>query len=299
MKRREFVTASLGWAAMAAAAPAWGRSAAAARHRLACNSWPFRGYFDTPEMHHYRDPKLPLLDQAEFPTFLADTFGIHAVEFLPQHFADTSPGYVARVKAGVRKARSRVVNLMGVELPGGVYNPHLDGARALAAGRLWIDIAVALNAPSATFVLGGPPPFDTRRAAEHLRPILDYARSRRVKMLFHNDDIRRESADQILAVLAALDSPDAGTCPDFGNFAPKSAAYALETLKRLIPHASNICHAKDGIAEGGKFYGDDFAASMRATEAAGFRGHYSLEFEGLGPAIPGVRALLAKTLRYL
>ena len=54
--------------------------------RLACNSWPFRGYFDTPQMPGYRDPKLPLLTQADFPQFLADQFHIHNVEFLPQHF---------------------------------------------------------------------------------------------------------------------------------------------------------------------------------------------------------------------
>lgn len=298
MNRRYFLRATLAAAAGGAATAAWAR-AYNPKARLACNSWPFRGYFDTPAMHHYRDPSLPLLDQVQFPTFLADTFGIHAVEFLPQHFAETGAAYVAQVRAGVRKAHARVVNLMGVEIPGGLYNPRLDAARALAAGRLWIDIAAALGCPSATFVLGGPPPFDAKTAAANLRPILAYARSRRVKVLFHNDDIRRESADLILAVLAALDSPDAGTCPDFGNFAPKSPAYALETLKRLIPHATNICHAKDGIAENGKFYADDFAASMRATKAAGFRGHYSLEFEGLGPAVAGVRALMAKTLRYL
>lgn len=265
--------------------------------RIACNSWPFRGYFDTPEMHHYRNPRFPLLQQAQFPEFLADTFGIHAVEFLPQHFAETSAAYVAEVKRGVEKAHSTVVNLMGVEIPGGLYNPHLDQEKAMAAARTWIDIAVALGSPSATFPLGGKPPFDTRVAAGNLRPIVAYARKRNIRVLFHNDDIRRETAAQILEVMGYLHHAGVGTCPDFGNFAPRSAAYALETLRQLMPFASNICHAKDGIANDGvHFAADDFPASMAVTRQDHFRGHYSLEFEGLGDPIPGVRTLLEKTL---
>src|SRR5487761_1815157 len=149
--RREF-SAALSLAALAAAwkAPA---GQAGKKSRLACNSWPFRGYFDTPEMRHYRNPRFPLLNLADFPGFLADHFGLHQVEFLPQHFASTDPAYIARVQAAVHRARSRVVNLMGVEVPGGLYNPRLDQAAAMRAARLWIDIAARLGSPSATFPL--------------------------------------------------------------------------------------------------------------------------------------------------
>ena len=271
---------------------------AAKLRRITCNSWPFRGYFDTPEMHHYRNPRFPLLEQTKFPEFLADTFGIHSVEFLPQHFADTSPAYVNEVKQGVTRAHATVSNLMGVEIPGGLYNPHLDRDKAMAMARTWIDIAVTLGSPSATFPLGGPKPRDPRVAAENLRPIVAYARQHKIKVLFHNDDIESESADQILAVIHRLNSPGVGTCPDFGNFAPRSAAYALETLRKLMPYASNICHAKDGIApDGVKFFADDFPASMAVTRRHHFHGKYSMEFEGLGDPIPGIRTLIEKTMK--
>ncbi len=270
------------------------------KRRLACNSWPFRGYFDTPEMRRYRNPKFPLLRCEDFPEFLADHFGIHQVEFLPQHFNSTAPDYVARVEAGVRRAHSRVVNLMGVEIPGGLYNPHLDAHAALKAAKIWIDIAVRLGSPSATFPLSGPRPYHPAVAARNLRPIVVYARTRGVRVLFHNDDIHAESAPQILAVLHHLRAPNAGTCPDFGNFAVRSAAYALWTLRRLMPHAKNICHAKDGIAPDGRhFYADNFPMSMAVARRDDFAGAYSLEFEGLGDPIPGVHALMEKTLEYM
>jgi len=291
LSRRGFV----GGLAALSAGVMTGAPRPAPERRLTCNSWPFRGYFDTPAMHRYRDPRLPLLEQAEFPRFLADTFGIHAVEFLPQHFSSTSPAYVDAVRAGLAKAKSRVVNLMGAEVPGGLYNPHLNWDQVGPGVTRWLDIAVALACPSITFALGGSLPVDPAVAVRNLRPIVAAACRRRVQVLFHNDDIRRESAPQLRAIIRGLNG-QAGTCLDFGNFAPRSAAYTLETVRLLAPFCHHICHAKDGIGENGHFYADDFPASMRIMEGSGFRGFYSLEYEGTGgDAVAGVRQLLEKT----
>ena len=118
-------------------------------------------------------------------------------------------------------------------------------------------------------------------------------------MLFHNDDMRRESAEILTSLIEQLGRERTGTCPDFGNFSPKSVAFALSQLKMLAPYASNICHAKDGIAEKGKFYTDDFAASMKIMRDTGFEGLYSVEFEGLDAPLDGVRKLITLTEQYL
>jgi sugar phosphate isomerase/epimerase len=262
--------------------------------RIACNSWPFRGYFSTPGMTEFRDAKLPLLTQAEFPQFLADQLGIHNVEFLPQHFVTADAAEVAKVKAGLKKSGSRCVNLMGVDIPGGVYE-KADKQAILKAANLCVGVTAALGAPTLTVVLGGPGPADPAVAAENLRPFVDIAHARGLKVLFHNDSFDTETAEILTGVIKILGADRTGTCPDFGNFAPKSAAYALDQLKMLAPYATNICHAKDGIADSGKFYADDFPASMKVMRDAGFDGVYSLEFEGLGPAIDGVKKLLGMT----
>ena len=264
------------------------------RRRIACNSWPFRGYFDTPQLHEYRDPKLPSLTQAEFPQFLADHFNIHNVEFLPQHFVTTDPSEIAKVKDGLTKAKSRCCNLMGVDIPGGVYK-KADPQTFVKEANRWVDVAVALGAPSVTVALGGPGPVDPHAAADNLRPFVDVAQAHGIKVLFHNDSLELESAETLTAVIKLLGTDKTGTCPDFGNFATRSAAYALSQLKMLAPYASNICHAKDGIADSGKFSADDFPASMKVMRDAGFHGLYSLEFEGLGPALAGVQKLLGMT----
>ena len=275
------------------------RSGSDKLQRLACNSWPFRGYFDTPEMHEYRDTKDPLLTQEQFPEFLADHFKIHNVEFLPQHFVDTEPATIDKVKAGLLKASSRCCNLMGVELPGGVYNPKANREALAKDAERWIEVAVALGSPSITIALTGEGPVDPHTAVYNLKQTVVVAQHRGIKVLFHNDDIRRESAETITAIVQQFGRGRAGTCPDFGNFATRSATFALAQLRMLAPYASNICHSKGGIAEKGTFYADDFPASMKVMRDAGFRGVYSLEFEGVGDALEGVRKLMDVTLEYM
>jgi hypothetical protein len=251
--------------------------------RLACNSWPFRAYFDTPQMHRYRDPAFPLVAQAQFPEFLADQFNIHNVEFLPQHFPDTEPATIQAVKAGLAKANSVCCNLMGLDRK--TFTDQTD---------LWAGVASELASASITVALTGGPV-----TASELAPAVGKCNQRGIRILFHNDDVRRESAQILTTLIQQLGPTHTGACPDFGNFAPQSAAFALDQLRMLAPYAHGICHAKDGIAEKGVFHADDFAASMKVMHDAGFRGLYSLEFEGLGPPVEGVRALMELTEEYL
>ena len=297
-KRREFLR---GIAGLVAAGPTWARQRANSGKlgRLACNSWPFRAYFDTPEMASYRDAHYPLLTQADFPVFLADHFGIHNVEFLPQHFAGTDPSSIEKVKAGLKKAQSRCCNLMGLELRGGIFTKGVDRKAMAEEAEHWAVVAAALGSPSITIALNGDGAPEAHTAAYNLTPAVEAIHSHGIRVLFHNDDIKRETAETLAALVNELGRDRTGTCPDFGNFATRSADYALSQLRQLAPYASNICHSKDGIADNGKFYADDFPASMKAMKEAGFQGVYSLEFEGLGAPITGIQKLLTLTETFL
>jgi sugar phosphate isomerase/epimerase len=300
VKRRDFLCGAM-TASLLSSVPAWAlqKSSSGKLDRLASNSWPFRAYFDTPRMHEYRDTKYPLLTQEEFPQFLAENFKIHNVEFLSQHFVDTEPSTIDKVKTGLKKANSRCCNLMDVQLPGGVFADHTDRQAVTKEAERWVNVAAALGCPSITVALTGEGSAIPTTAARNLKPFVDVAHARGVKVLFHNDDIARESAETLVAVIKQLGPDRTGTCPDFGNFATRSADFALSQLRMLAPYASNICHSKDGIADKGKFYTDNFPASMRVMQEAGFKGIYSLEFEGLDTPLAGIRNLLNLTEKYM
>jgi sugar phosphate isomerase/epimerase len=250
-------------------------------------------------MHEYRDKQYPLITQAEFPEFLADHFKIHNVEFLPQHFLDTEPATIDKVKAGLKRANSRCCNLMGLEIPGGVFVEGSDRKAVVKEADRWTAVAVALGSPSITVALTGEGTTDGKTAAYNLTPFVDIASKRGIKVLFHNDSLQTESAEILTAVISQLGRERCGTCPDFGNFATRSASFALAQLRMLAPFAATLCHAKDGIADNGRFYADDFPACMKVMRDGGFQGLYSLEFEGLGKPIEGVRALLNLTEKNL
>jgi len=188
---------------------------------------------------------------------------------------------------------------MGVELPGGVFTYHADRQALAKEADRWVGVALALGSPSITVALTGEGPADPHTAADNLTPVVEAAHRHGIKVLLHNDDLQRESAETLTAVLKQLGRDRTGTCPDFGNFAIKSAAFALSQLRMLAPYASNICHSKDGIADKGKFYADDFPASMKIMHDTDFRGLYSLEFEGLDTPLDGVRKLMNLTEEYL
>jgi sugar phosphate isomerase/epimerase len=188
---------------------------------------------------------------------------------------------------------------MGVELPGGVFNSGANRQAMAQEAERWAGIAAALGSPSITIALTGKAAVDARVAAHNLAPAVDAVHRKHIKVLFHNDDIERENAEILTSVIQELGRNRTGTCPDFGNFATRSPEFALSQLRMLAPYASNICHAKDGIADRGKFYPDDFPASMKVMQDAWFRGVYSIEFEGLGDALEGVRKLRDLTEKYL
>jgi sugar phosphate isomerase/epimerase len=188
---------------------------------------------------------------------------------------------------------------MGVEIPGGVFTRGAGRQGAAKAAERWVGVAVALACPTITVALNGKGPADPHIAADNLTPFVEAAQARGIKVLFHNDSMETESAEILTTVIKQLGPTRTGTCPDFGNFATKSAAFALSQLQMLAPYASTICHSKDGIADRGKFYPDDFPASMKVMHDAGFKGIYSLEFEGLGAPLEGVAKLMQLTEEYM
>ncbi|HJY05870.1 MAG TPA: hypothetical protein VJ323_06110, partial [Bryobacteraceae bacterium] len=182
VKRRDFLGCAAATLLASLPARAKDRSNSGKLERLACNSWPFRAYFDTPEMHEYRDSKYPLLTQADFPQFLADHFKLHNVEFLPQHFVDTNPSTIDKVKAGLKRANSRCCNLMGVELPGGVFAQGGNPRAVAEFAERWVGVAVALGSPSITVALTGEGAVDPTVAARNLTPFVEVAHRQGIKV---------------------------------------------------------------------------------------------------------------------
>ncbi len=88
--------------------------------------------------------------------------------------------------------------------------------------------------------------------------------------------------------------------PDFGNsLLSGNEAFAYDALSLMFRHAYNICHVKDSEVESGKVFRVDMARSFAIAEASGFRGYFSMEWEGQGGPYEGTQKLIDDCLRYL
>ena len=74
----------------------------------------------------------------------------------------------------------------------------------------------------------------------------------------------------------------------------------MRGLPLLFPYARTVCHAKgldlDASGNETKF---DFAKCVEISKQAGYKGVYSIEYEGTSDPYDGVRKVVDELLRYL
>ena len=264
------------------------------RARLAIATYPFREFVDP------RKGKLALLD---FPRMAADRYGVPGLEPLDRHFPSTDAAYLDKLRTAIEKAKMHVVNIpLGVEAS--FYDP--DATRrgaAVATAKRWIDVAVALGSPSIrTHVEGkkGVKP-DAALTAESLRAVADYGALKGVVIHLENDDPETEDAFFIVDVITRAGHPWLRGLPDFCNsmLIGKGEEYNDKALAAMFAHAYGISHVKDSEVDGKKLFRVDMARIFSIAKAAGYRGYFSMEWEGATEPYAGTQSLIDASLKAL
>jgi sugar phosphate isomerase/epimerase len=266
----------------------------AARDRLAVASYPFRASMERPG-----HPGLPLKD---FAAMVVEKFGIHNIEPLSEHFPSTEPAYLEELRAAVERAHSHIVNIpAGVRAS--IYDP--DAARreaAVAGSRKWIDVALAVGSPSVRMNIhgarGATP--DVGRASDSLKAVAEYGASKKIMVNLENDDLITEDAFFLAKVIDSVNSPWLRALPDFGNSMLKGdEAFNYKAMEEMFRRAYNISHVKDSEVDEGKVFRVDMARTFAIAKAAGYRGYFSMEWEGQGEPYAGTQKLLDESLKDL
>jgi sugar phosphate isomerase/epimerase len=272
------------------------------RERLAVTTWPFRMYMES-ATNRSRDPKLPGMSLEAFPAMVASKFGLHNVELLSDHFPSTSPAYLRQLREAVRKAGSHIVDL-AVGGRASFYDPSAERRQeAIAYGMKWIDIAVAVGSPSVRLHIAGAKGVapDPGRTSESLTQVAAHGERNNVIVNLENDDLITEDAFFIVRVIDDVGSPYLHALPDFANsMLTGNAAFNYDAMAVMFRHAYNISHMKDSeVGSHDKLYTVDVGRIFKIAERAGYRGYYSLEWEGRGGAYEGVQRLLEESLHDL
>ncbi|HVX67005.1 MAG TPA: sugar phosphate isomerase/epimerase family protein [Bryobacteraceae bacterium] len=271
------------------------------RQRIAVASYPFRAFIDAPR-NRDRERGKPGMPLTGFAHMVVVKFGVHAIEPLDAHFASTEPAYLKQLRTSVEKAGAHIVNIP-VDLRDSVYDPD-DAARARAVqtARKWIDAASAVGSPGVRVHVARTPRSkpDVDRAAASLKEVAAYSAPRNIIVSLENDDLVSEDAFFLVKVIEKVNSPYLRALPDFCNsMLSGDEGFNYAAVEAMFRHATNIAHVKDSEAPGGRVYRVDVARTFAIAKKAGYRGYFSMEWEGEGGPYEGTASLIEQTLAAL
>jgi sugar phosphate isomerase/epimerase len=301
INRRSFLTSSTaGLLGTAVVGPLAGRDPdikfpTQPRKRLAVASYPFRGRLQLGK------GSMKLVD---FPAFVVSQFQVPGIEPLNEHFESTDPAYLDRLRGAVEKAHAHIVNIP-VSFRESLYDPDAGKRqKAIQESNHWIDVATHLNSPGVRIhiegVRGVEP--DAGHAAESLKKVADYGASKNVVVSLENDDPRSEDAFFIVSIIERVNNPYLRALPDFCNSMIEKNGdekFNYDAVKAMFQHAYNISHVKDSEVDGKKVFRVDLAKTFSIAKAAGYRGYYSMEWEGPTDPVEGTKFLIAQSIKNL
>jgi sugar phosphate isomerase/epimerase len=242
------------------------------------------------------------MDLKDFAAMVVKRFDLRGIEPLGQHFRSTELSYVRELREATEKAGAHVVDVP-TDVGASFYDTNPANRRkAVENSKKWVDIAHTLGAPSIRAHIEGAPHVepDVDRAAESLRPLADYGAERNVIINLENDDNRTEDPFFIVKVLEKVNHPYLHALPDFCNsMLTHDQEFNNRAMDTMFRHAYNIAHMKDSEVDEGKVYTVDVARCFEIAKAAGYRGYFSMEWEGAGEPYAGTQRLIDLSLKYL
>jgi sugar phosphate isomerase/epimerase len=228
------------------------------------------------------DQELTLLTA---PKFVAETLGLHNVEIWSAQFADLSLDYCRQVRAAAEAVKSRIIN---IQVDGQENLSDPDAAKRAASVdtiKKWMDRAAAVGAPTCRANTGGGPPqdWDVNRTADSFRQLAQYGRTIGVKILVENHVGYSADIDKVVAVVKAVDNPYCRALSDWGNTPSGSPEARVAGLSKLFPYLELVSAKELDFDEQNRHVNYDVVPLIRATEASGYKGLYSIEFYGKPP----------------
>jgi sugar phosphate isomerase/epimerase len=273
------------------------------RERLAVPSWPFRAFIDAPTNKWARDPKLPGMDLKDFAAMVVKRFNVRNIEPLSDHFSSTEAGYLHEFRANVEKAGARVVNIAADPRYSFYDTDEAKRQRAVGNGKKWIDIAVAIGSPSVRLHIAGAHNVkpDVDRATDSLKRLAEYGAQKNVLVNLENDDNVTEDPFFVVQVIEKVNHPYLHALPDFCNsMLTHDQEFNNRAMDAMFKHAYNISHMKDSeVGDKGKLFTVDVAKCFEIAKANGYRGYFSMEWEGQGEPYGGVQKLIEESLKNL
>jgi sugar phosphate isomerase/epimerase len=223
----------------------------------------------------------------DFPKITREQYGIEGCEFVNQFFKDKAHDstYLKDLKKRSDDHGVTCVLIM-VDGEGDMSSPDkAQRDRAVENHKKWVDAAAALGCHSIRINTGEHySPTDVGAVSESCSALAEYGAQHKIGVICENHGGPSSNPDALIALMKAVNNPNFGTLPDFGNF-PKGrdGKYRIDiydAIERMMPYAKGVSAKSYDFNESGKETTLDYARIMEIVTKAGYHKWVGIEYEG-------------------
>ncbi|MGN6384890.1 MAG: sugar phosphate isomerase/epimerase family protein, partial [Verrucomicrobiota bacterium] len=238
---------------------------------------PFR--ISLAEWSLHRNLQSGKIDNLDFAKIARREFGIDAVEYVDQFFADKSKdaAYLKELKS--RADREGVYSHLIMVDTNGPLGAADKSARDAAVEKTkpWIDAAKFLGCRLVRVNAFGDGNADELRArvAESCATLADFAKERELSLAIENHGKLSSDPEWLTSLIRAVNKENFGTLPDFGNFPEETNRY--DAVEALMPLAKAVSAKSRRFNAYGLITDTDYFRMMRIVRDGGYTGYVGVE----------------------
>ena len=247
------------------------------------------------------------MDHMDFPATAKNEFGIGAVEYVNQFFADKAKDtdYLDELNSRCSDLGVDQVLIM-IDGEGDLaVTDDKERMRSVENHYKWVEAAEYLGCHSIRVnVFGDGNRREQKSAAvDALGRLSEFAKDYEINVIVENHGGYSSDAQWLVDVMKEVDMDNCGTLPDFGNFCVRreegdrweSACVEeydrYKGVRQMMPYAKGVSAKSYAFNEQGLETTTDFSKMLRIIHDAGYNGYVGIEYEGTKMSEPeGIKA---------
>ena len=236
------------------------------------------------------------LDNLDFPLVARRDYGIGVVEYVNQFFKDKAEDTQYLNELLKRCSDNNIKNHL-IMIDGEGNLGELDDKKRLEAVQnhyKWVGAAKHLGCATIRVnAYGVGSREDVQKAAiDGLSRLGEFAAKENINVIVENHGSYSSDGQWLSAVMKAVNKPNVGTLPDFGNFCLKRDGQGLydgkcieeydryKGVQEMMPFAKGVSAKSHEFDEQGNCIDTDYVRMLKIVKDAGFRGYIGIEYEG-------------------
>ncbi|UCE05626.1 MAG: TIM barrel protein [bacterium] len=226
------------------------------------------------------------IDNLDFARIAKKEFGIDAIEYVNQFFADKAKDgkYLQEMKK--RTDDEGVLNLLIMcDDEGHLGDPDEDKrTQAIENHYKWVEASKFLGCHSIRVNAHSEGSYEEQMklAADGLSRLTEFGVQHEMNVIVENHGGLSSNGKWLIGVMQIVDHPRCGTLPDFGNFRIKDDEWydRYEGVKELMPYAKAVSAKSHDFDKAENETSTDYLRMMKIVVDAGYKGYVGIEYEG-------------------